>query len=56
MRCKTFREMLPEAPSDEAIYHLVNFVWALAYELDEIYCGEIIRYKAKNLEQNPNPF
>lgn len=40
----TLRELLPEELSDEAAYHLSNFVMALATAVDELYFTQTLRY------------
>lgn len=40
----TLRELLPEELSDEAAYHLSNFIMALATAFDEIYFAQVLRY------------
>ena len=40
----TLRELLPEELSDEAAYHLSNFIMALATAFDDIYFAQTLRY------------
>jgi hypothetical protein len=43
-------DLLPESISDEAAYHLVNFMSDLAVELENHYFAQLQRYARDNLE------
>jgi hypothetical protein len=43
-------ELLPEEISDEAAWHLVNFISNLALALEDHYFTKLRRYTRKNLE------
>lgn len=44
---ENLHEFLPDEISDEAAYHLSNFVMQIATTLDEIYYCQILRYMRK---------
>jgi hypothetical protein len=41
-------ELLPEKISDEAAYHLVNFISNLAVTLENHYFAQLLRYSREN--------
>ncbi len=43
-------DILPEEISDEAAYHLVNFISNLAVEIENHYFVQLRRYSKNNLE------
>jgi hypothetical protein len=45
-------ELLPENISDEAAYHLVNFMGVLALVLADHYFTQLMRYAKANTENN----
>jgi hypothetical protein len=45
-------ELLPEQISDEAAYHLVNFMSNLALALENHYFVQLRRYTKNNLERS----
>jgi hypothetical protein len=48
----TLIKLLPENISDEAAYHLVNFIGELALELTDHYFTQLMRYEEDNTENN----
>jgi len=51
----TLKELLPEQLSDEAAYHLSNFIMALATAFDDIYFAQTLRYIRSSRPGLPAP-
>ena len=51
----TLHELFSEKISDEAAYHLVNFLYDLALAIESIYLAEIMRYGKSIVESSNRP-
>jgi len=48
------RDLLPEILSDEAAYHLVNFMFELALAVESQYLAQLMRYSKEENRRPPN--
>lgn len=45
-------ELFSEKISDEAAYHIVNFLYNITWAIESFYVGEIMRYKKSIMESS----
>jgi hypothetical protein len=45
-------ELFSEKISDEAAYHIVNFLYNITWAIESFYVGEIMRYKKSIIESS----
>jgi len=45
-------ELFSEKISDEAAYHIVNFLYNITWAIESFYVGEIMRYKKSIFESS----
>jgi hypothetical protein len=50
MMTDNLRDLFPEDISDEAVYHLGNFLYELAQTFESIHLGQIMRYSKSRIE------
>jgi hypothetical protein len=45
-------ELFSEKISDEAAYHIVNFLYNITWAIESFYVGEIMRYKKSIIDSS----